>query len=295
MFFFCYFFSLSLKIVHTKNSATHGLDQLDITSSETDNTDTGLKTNAISHAADALRQILKKLPINIHLPTSPDTDNHDDHDDHDHVDEHNLHSLEENFDSIDNEKKKHTLQQYDIPSDPHSVVHHLTHSIPSSSGHSNHLNSLPSFKPLALPVDNSYQNLGPINSLTHTQTITTAYGAPISNFQRPIPLVDVKSPSSSSSPDAYNLYHSMSLKLGNNNPLNLSPPLPPPSQSHAYHHPNSYIGQHEFMDNRVHQQQINQLSHTFGPDFIIQKSLGFELRNPHPVQLKRRLFTLTTD
>lgn len=240
-----------------------------------------VKTKAIHNAADALRQILDKLPID--KPASSEQDNYS------------------NIQIIHQDNKNHhtgprPLEQYEIPQDP----------------------SPPPFRPLSPSY--GIAAAPPVSSITHTQIITTAYGAPITNFQEPVSHIEVDTSStwhnvpigpgvSQSGYDAepLNMYHVMSLKnspvghKNNNhvqsfvsavptdsylpsisheseqdNHLHLTLPSQRPPQFHGPTPQQQYgppPGAHEFVQNSL------------GPGYEIQKSIGFELRTSP--QLKR--------
>lgn len=137
---------------------------------------------------------------------------------------------------------------------------------------------------------------------THTQTITTAYGAPLSDFQKPISLVDStwkNTPIGQGVEPGLDIYHSMTLKLGNDHKkTQYLPPSPAPqhipSQHTSSHYPNAHI--YEMYGNELVKRQTNvqktnvqrinvqrtnvQKIRKREPDFEIQKSVGFELKQP---------------
>lgn len=227
-------------------------------------------SESLRSAAEALRQILHKLPT----PTSIHNQNtitHDTHTNNDHF----------------------QLTQFDIPPDPESP---------------------PPFKPLG-PQQNSYHsNNGylppqePLHAISQTHIITTAYGAPITDYQKPVPLIDVHTSwkrSKESTPNHLHqnpndIYRKMTLKRSpnhyhNNNNKNIysrqhqqpEKHIPQPNTLFATH---NHQQQHDNnMDNLVHQQQLNKIKHTIGTDFEIQKSVGFELNEHEPAQIKRRI------
>lgn len=245
-----------------------------------------VKTQAIHNAADALRQILNKLPID--KPASSEQDNNS-----------HIQVIHQDNKNHDTGPKPH--EQYEIPHDP----------------------SPPPFRPLSLSPSYGIAAAPPVSSITHTQIITTAYGAPISNFQKPVSLVDVDTSSkwvnvpigpgvSQAGYDAepLNMYHVMSLKnsaAGNNNNnhvqsfvsagpsdsylpsishesaqdnhLHLAPPSQRPPQFHGPTPQQEYgppPGAHEFVQNSL------------GPGYEIQKSIGFELRTSPQLQRSQR-------
>lgn len=220
-------------------------------------------SESLKSAAEALRQILHKLPT----PTSTHNQHSSTHDSHT-----NNHHLQ--------------LTQFDIPPDPESP---------------------PPFKPLK--PHNSYHDHGylppaePLQTISHTHIITTAYGAPITDYQKPAPLVDVHTAwkrSKNTSPNqhqipndhnAYNMYHKMTLKrsphIHNSNTQSRQQLKHIAKQNTLITH-DTQNHQHE-MDNLVHQQQLNKIKNTIGSDFEIQKSVGFELNEHEPAQIKRRI------
>lgn len=245
------------------------------------------KTQAIHSAADALRQILNKLPVD--APESTD---------------YQLQStagyapVEEQHSpavSSDGNHIDHDYSQFAIPSDPP-----------------------PPFRPLIshayLPASPGTGKSRPINSITHTQIITTAYGAPITNYQKPVTLLDVEASSNSdnyvetpigpgvSQPGVdsapLDMYHVLSLKnkeihsahssqvsSQENNEIphapsltqelpHYSPSLGPYSPSTSLHH---IVHQQGGPSSHSHEFAVNSL----GPGYEIHKSIGYELR-PQP-------------
>lgn len=180
---------------------------------------TSPKTAPISNAAEALRNILQKLPI---------------------------HKAEALVHQNEHESSKE-VNQYEIPDDPAPVPH---------------------FKPLQLVVPNQLTS----QPLTQTHTITTAFNQINSdNHNNHIKWLNQQKP--------YNVYHTMKYTL--------SPPPMLPSNSYSNSLPN-YPQSNEFVDNQIHQQQLNQVQHIVGPGQIeIQKSLTYEIQDPSLVQ--RRL------
>lgn len=240
------------------------------------------KSQAIHNAADALRQILNKLPID--KPAS-----------NEHTDTHIQHI------SSDTESTHAPHQQYEIPNDP----------------------SPPPFRPLA-PIYGAPPLPGhpspPVSSITHTQIITTAYGAPITDFQKTGTTVDVDTSSKwynvpigpgisqaeIGSSDPHNMYHVMSLKKVNENvavkhlPQSILPPLPPSNSPAATYLPVSPTvqptGGHQLFSSSPPSSQYGAgpYSHeyvsNFGPGYEIQPSIGYELLTvPHLQHGQRRL------
>lgn len=224
------------------------------------------KSQSLSHAADALRDILNKLPIH-HTSTS------DDH--HDNV-------VELKPDTHDDDYDKKPFQPYEIPPDP-----------------------IPPFKPVKQLVTSYGVPISSPVVHTHTQTITTAYGAPITDYQKPIPLVDSTWQNIPIGPGVsqpgYDVYHSMTLKLANEQkknqyipPARPAPPLSPLSQSHASApYPNSHY--YEMFGNDLVKRQTNvqtKVQKVRKPDFEIQKSVSYELKPLGPPPAQRRLITV---
>lgn len=274
-------------------------------------------------AADALRQILEKLPIDNLQPATDDAGA-----------DYNANTLDHGPAPISD---AHTpFQPYAIPRDP---LH--PNSVPP-----------PAFRPLPPSAQSTTGSGAPINSITHTQIITTAYGAPATTGdahgkQPATTLLDIETDHwqnvpigpGVSQPGADGLYHVVSLKNhGINVPdQSLSAPIHhhqtdqqqlhnngqehpavvvsqevvheehqeqhQQQQLHHYQHEQ----QHEQHQQQVHvnnfniQQQLlphygpplataQQLPHVFGPNAVgpigyeIQKSIGYELRGPHFVQ-----------
>lgn len=165
------------------------------------------------------------------------------------------------------------FEPYDIPADP-----------------------LPPFKPVKQLVT-SYGV--PISSqpivTTHTQTITTAYGAPITDYQKPISLVDSHWPNVPIGPGAsqpgLDIYHSMTLKLGNDHKKKQY--LPPQQSYIQTQYPNAIQSQYpnahyyESYGNELVKRQTNvQKIRKREPDFEIQKSVAYEIKAPGTPQVK---------
>lgn len=158
------------------------------------------KSKAVHSAADALRQILEKLPIDNLLPADDATDYNVEHGN----------TLDNGPAQLSDSHKP--FQPYDIPSDRpfYSVPPPPFRPLPQSSGHS------------------ASGSAGPVNSITHTQIITTAYGAPVTgniasgsaHSKQPVTLLDIETDHwqnvpigpGVSQPGADGLYHVMSLK-----------------------------------------------------------------------------------
>lgn len=209
-----------------------------------------MKSQSLSHAADALRDILNKLPI--HHTSTPD-------DHHQNVVTADKHKPE----THDNYDTK-PFEPYEIPSDP-----------------------TPPFKPVKQLVTSYGVPISspPIVS-THTQTITTAYGAPITDYQKPISLVDSSWHNAPIGPGVsqpgLDVYHSMTLKLGNDNQKR--PYLPPPKHTHSQY-PNAHY--YEIYGNELVKRHTNvQKIRKREPDFEIQKSVAYELKQPAMAQTK---------
>lgn len=120
---------------------------------------------------------------------------------------------------------------------------------------------------------------------THTQTITTAYGAPISNFQKPISLIDSNWQNTPIGPGVsqpgLDVYHYMTLKLGDDHKKKQY--LPPQHIQSQY--PNAHY--YEIYGNELVKRQTNvQKVRKREPDFEIQKSVAYELKQPGPAQTK---------
>ncbi|XP_037029266.1 uncharacterized protein LOC119069317 isoform X2 [Bradysia coprophila] len=224
------------------------------------------KSQSLSHAADALRDILNKLPI--HHTTSSD----------DHL-QNDVTAVEHKPETHDNNVP---FEPYEIPPDP-----------------------IPQFKPIKQLVT-SYGV--PIQSppivTTHTQTITTAFGAPLSDYQKPISLVDSSWKNTPIGPGfepGLDIYHSMTLKLGNDHKHKqqyLPPPHPPQHTSSQY--PNAHYYEmygNELVKRQTNVQHLNNVQkmnvqrtniqkiRKREPDFEIQKSVAYELKQPAPQKL----------
>lgn len=158
----------------------------------------------------------------------------------------------------------------------------------------------------ASSVQQQYGAPAPVNSITHSQTITTAYGAPFSNFQKPISLLDannlINGPPIGPSASDYNknsepldLYHTMTLKYTSNNVNNNNIPssdyTPPDIQ---YSNPLNPNHQLQFNENQQHQQHLQKLQYSIGNDYEVQKSLGYEIQllDPRHVNQRRRFTVL---
>lgn len=181
---------------------------------------TDLKSQTVHSAADALRQILDKLPIDKPVDTT-DEFTFQTHD------YHNGNALDHGGAAeLDDHK---SFRPYDLPNDP-------TYSSPHSSAV-----PLPEFRPLPPQSAYPHHSSPVVNSITHTQIITTAYGAPSTGIGggtsvsahgsgQPITLMDIETdqwqrqnavpigPGVSQADGAtadggsLNLYHVMSLK-----------------------------------------------------------------------------------
>lgn len=187
---------------------------------------TSSKSAPISNAAEALRNILQKLPIQKAEALVYK----------------NEHGLSKEF------------TQYDIPNDRDPV---------------------PLFKPLPLVVPNQLTSQSlPIDSLTQTHTITTAFNQINNdNHNNHIKWLNQQKP--------LNVYHTMKYTL--------SPPPLLPSNSFSNSLTNNPHS-NELVDNQIHQQQLNQVQHIVGPGQIeIQKSLTYEIQDP---AIQRRLENL---
>lgn len=216
-----------------------------------------IKSDGINHAADALRDILNRLPITkttSNTKTTADT-----------------HSEQNPTKGYSYEKP---IVQYEIPSDPSPNL--IPPFIPIKNSVSAVSNS-PSI--YGLPV-------GPIESITQTKTITTAYGAPLSQHavdpekwmtipvsqNDPNPKVELFQPLS--------LYHTMTLKLAKTNKtpnhiLDTTYLSPPPIDGHDYTSAGLTA-----IDNSWRK--------SMSPDYTIEKSIGYELRPPPPVVIHQK-------
>lgn len=206
------------------------------------------KSESLSHAADALRDILNKLPI--HHSSTPD--------DHQNV----VTAVEHKPETHDNYDIK-PFEPYEIPPDP-----------------------IPPFKPVKqLVTSYGVPIASPPVVTTHTQTITTAYGAPLSDYQKPIALVDSgwqNTPIGQGiSQPGLDIYHSMTLKMGpDHKKKQYLPPQNTPSQ-----YPNAHY--YEIYGNELVKRQTNvQKIQKREPDFEIQKSVAYELKTPATAQRK---------
>ncbi|XP_062536793.1 uncharacterized protein LOC134205525 isoform X2 [Armigeres subalbatus] len=136
---------------------------------------------------------------------------------------------------------------------------------------------------------------GPVESVTHSQSITTSFGAPYNSPH----VEEVEQPQY---PPSYDIYHSMSVKMaGKNEKLvhqshsnypdprskkpygsasthphthSVSPYLSPPKPT-ALTYDQKHL-QH-VDDEEIHQQQLHDLSSKYGPAIEVQKSLTYEL------------------
>lgn len=229
------------------------------------------KTQAIHNAADALRQILNKLPID-----KPASTEHND-DDHSHIQH-----IQSTY---------APPQQYEIPHDP----------------------SPPPFRPLSPSVYGppAAAAAPPVSSITHTQIITTAYGAPITDFQTAGNTIDVDTSSKwlnvpigpgisaaeIGSSDPHNMYHVLSLKKVNENvavqhlPQQILPPLPsqrPPATylpANPTNQPSSSSPSQHYGGGPYSHEYVQQ---NLGPAYEIQPSIGFELVSPAHLQRGQR-------
>lgn len=248
------------------------------------------KTQAIHSAADALRQILNKLPVDAPESTdyqTPSTSGYV------HVEQPSP-SVSSDGNHID-----HQYSQFDIPSDPPPPFRPLNHAY--------------------LPVASGSVKSRPISSITHTQIITTAYGTPISNYQKPLTLLDVEASTNSdkwaetpigpgvsqlgmdSAP--LDMYHVLTLKnkdihsaissqessIDNNeipHAPSLTQELPHYSPSSLSHHPSMSLHQivHQHGGPSSHEFAHNSL----GPGYEIHKSIGYELRPQPQIQYVHR-------
>ncbi|XP_058063310.1 putative lysozyme-like protein [Anopheles bellator] len=151
---------------------------------------------------------------------------------------------------------KKLIAQYEIPSDSHP----------------------PPFKPMKhgyLPPPPSGYGLpvGPIDSVTHSHSITTSFGHAAPPF-----------------PSSYDIYRSMSLKHGHPGhdtdssfPSPRSKPLGAPT-SVAYELLPPKTGTDEF----VHEQQLHDLAKHLGNGIEVQRSLTYEIADPALTKHKRR-------
>lgn len=241
------------------------------------------KTQAIHSAADALRQILNKLPVD--APESTVDDHHHVPSTAGYVEQNPAPSAASDGNHID-----HHYSQFTIPSDPPPPFLPLSQKyLPATPGHSGKSPS--------------------ISSITHTQIITTAYGAPISNYQKPLTLLDVEASSnadrwaetpigpgvSQSGIDSapLDMYHVLSLKNKDlhsaisshessfdNNEIphapSLTQELPHYSPSSGHNSPSTSLHHivHQHGGPSSHSHEFNSL----GPGYEIHKSIGYELR-----------------
>lgn len=184
------------------------------------------------------------------------------------------HDSYNNIQHIQPPHKEHTvvlkpLEQYEIPHDPPP----------------------PSFRPLPISPSYGVPQAPPISSITHTQIITTAYGAPITDFQQSPTLVDNNNNKWNDVPigpgvsqvgidsDQLNMYHVMSLKKGNNAHHTSFATTShqsfdsPPSESHV---PSNYINSHETNDGHDY--------HHYSPSQNVHKVYGPPPRPSHQQQ-----------
>lgn len=199
------------------------------------------KPQSVVQAAEVLRQILKN---------SPQTESHDTH-----YDSHpNIHVHEHPPQVQHHYSTGHKLiDQYDIPHDP-----------------------IPPFRPMKThPVYGL--PLGPVESVTHSQSIITSYGAPPSGPSSHY--------SSAIESPAYNVYHKMSMKLGGQSDHSPSSHLTPPSSSYLDDNTAISLPSSAADDNHIHETQLNDLKRTLGETIEVQKSLTYEFEDqPHLVK-----------
>ncbi|KAL1404029.1 hypothetical protein pipiens_001743 [Culex pipiens pipiens] len=233
------------------------------------------KTTSVVEASDVLRQILnQKVPSH----NSPSTSTGYSYNSYHHA---------TGPMKYEKQPKATPISQYDIPNDPFP----------------------PPFKPLK-NSNNAYlpplygAPHGPIESVTHSQSVVTAFGAPFNGGQ-----YHVESESEPQYPPSYDIYRSMSVKMAgkkekivthqshsshpdprskvtsyttSTNSLSsyLSPPKPTAltrdqKQRFRDDHHSSDDDHHS-----VHEQQLHDLSQKFGPGIEVQKSLTFEITDP---------------
>ncbi|KFB39382.1 hypothetical protein ZHAS_00006808 [Anopheles sinensis] len=151
---------------------------------------------------------------------------------------------------------KKVIAQYEIPSDsnppPFKPMKHASYLPPSLYG---------------VPI-------GPIDSVTHSHSITTSFGAA---HEEP------------SLPSSYDIYRSMSLKHGGHSrPHDDSLPSPrsraPGSVSYELLPPKAGGSSHEI----VHEQQLHDLTHHLGNGIEVQKSLAYEIADPSATRLHQK-------
>lgn len=153
---------------------------------------------------------------------------------------------------------------------------------------------------------------------THSQTITTAYGAPFSDYQKPVPLVDSNwqnTPIGAGIEPGLDIYHSMTLKMGNDQKnKQYLPPLPPPPPPPHTQYPNAHY--YEMYGNELVKRHTNEKHHPIvrkatvphynvqkinvqqtnvqkiqkrEPDFEIQKSVSYELMPQKLIKVRRQI------
>lgn len=215
------------------------------------------KSNVVE-ASDVLRQILKqKVPQGTPTGYSYNSYHH------------------QSTGPVKYEKKK-VISQHDIPSDSYP----------------------PPFKPLNsnnyLPPQYGLPH-GAVDSVTHSQSITTSFGAPYNSQY----VEEVES----QYPPSYDIYRSMSVKMAGKKEKEVHQshsnyPDPRSKKSHTSAHPSTYSVspylspprptaltsdqkhlQH-LDDDQIHQQQLHDLSSKFGPGIEVQKSLTYEINDP---------------
>lgn len=277
--------------VHIKN--THDHINYDFTSSG--NTGPGTIHTEITiqkpSPAEILRNLLQKLPT---------PNNHNDNE--------ITHAGE--YDHIELTHDHKNIQQYDIPNDP------IPPFKPVKTYDLSEILSNPSSRQ-------------PTHVISQTHTIATAYGQPIDDYnpqkntltkgfsnnfnsnsvvgggyynkiptikQYPIP----------PSPNSFTIYQQMAHKRDVQSKQRIHKPMliglnqyktmnksknqfiirPAPPTTDIVIYPTNTVDQ---MDKHVIQQQLKEFQNTFNNGFEIQKSIGYELQNPNPNQIKRRI------
>lgn len=140
---------------------------------------------------------------------------------------------------------------------------------------------------------------GPIESVTHSQSITTSFGAAYNSPQ----VEEVEQ--QPQYPPSYDIYHSMSVKMAGKKDKTVHQShsnFPDPRSKKTYGssstHPHTYSVSHYLSppkptaltteqkhlqhldDEEIHRQQLHDLSSKFGPGIEVQKSLTYEINDP---------------
>lgn len=139
---------------------------------------------------------------------------------------------------------------------------------------------------------------GPVESVTHSQSITTSFGA---GYNSP----HVEEVDHPQYPPSYDIYHSMSVKMAGKKEKTVHQShsnYPDPRSKKTYGssstHPHTHSVSHYLSppkptaltteqkhlqhldDEEIHQQQLHDLSSKFGPGIEVQKSLTYEIDDP---------------